>query len=416
MPRRLARLQRLPAGLARRVAAGVEHARRKAARRDVPVSQLLMGDECGIAADKFARLTGQPLRCSTPISDSPHAQLLRLHQQRGDAIFADGSFEQSAYYRNAALCIDILGWYFDARQVEQIADVARRYIDPLHHRADVGAPVEGRSAPDDPIRVRPIAHSDCWQIIDGHHRAALAAVRGQTHLEVVPQGRPVLTPLQTTLLDVLWLQGRRELYQPVDAPELHRFTLVRRCTDRLAKMSAFLDQHHLRGSYLDLGCSYGWFVAQMQQRGFDACGVERDPVAASVGAMCYGLDPQRIARADVVRFLRENTRTFDIVSCFSVLHHFALGLNPLSAETLIQLVDAATGRVLFFDTGQGTEQWFAAKLPQWTPAYIRDWLKQHTTFDEIHDLGPDDDARPPFERQYGRTLFACVRHPRGGGA
>lgn len=65
--------------------------------------------------------------------------------------------------------------------------------------------------------------------------------------------------------------------------------------------------------------------------------------------------------------------------------------------------------MLFLDTGQAHETWFEAKLPEWTTAGTRAFLEANTSFDEIIDLGPDDDDRPPYQGNYGRHLFACVR-------
>src|SRR5205823_11297953 len=96
------------------------------------------------------------------------------------------------------------------------------------------------AAPVKPIDVRPIALSDCYQIMDGHHRAAISWHRGLRTIPAIVRGEPVLTPLQALLLDGAWLEGRCELYQPIDAPELRKnWVLVRKCTDRLAKIRGF---------------------------------------------------------------------------------------------------------------------------------------------------------------------------------
>jgi hypothetical protein len=65
--------------------------------------------------------------------------------------------------------------------------------------------------------------------------------------------------------------------------------------------------------------------------------------------------------------------------------------------------------VLFIDTGQENEEWFRTSLAGWNPEKIAEFLRENTTFDEIVDLGPDDDAHPPYADNYGRHLFACLR-------
>jgi hypothetical protein len=274
----------------------------------------------------------------------------------------------------------------------------------------------GQSSAADPVLVAPIRDSDCYQVLDGHHRLALLAHHGVPTARVKVKRLPVTTPLQDLLTQMSWIGGKKELYQPIDAPELRQgWTTVRRCRDRLALMESQLaalgtGPGH---SYLDVASCYGWFVQQMAERGYAAQGVERDPLAPRLGAGVYGLDPGRVTVGDAVEFLRaarEEGRRFDVVSCFSLLHHFALGRGGgTSAEELTQLLDSVTGRVMFLDTGQEHEAWFARTLRGWDATHIARFLTTHTTFDEVIDLGPDEDAVAPYADNYGRHLFACVR-------
>jgi hypothetical protein len=100
------------------------------------------------------------------------------------------------------------------------------------------------------------------------------------------------------------LNGKHALYQSIDAPEVANWILIRPCTDRLAKMTVFLHAEHLmpreRGSYLDVACSYGWFVSEMAKAGIRGEGVERHPMAISVGREMYGLRAGQVHRAESV--------------------------------------------------------------------------------------------------------------------
>jgi SAM-dependent methyltransferase len=177
-------------------------------------------------------------------------------------------------------------------------------------------------------------------------------------------------------------------------------------------MLDFLDWRDLAGtgsSYLDVGACYGWFVAEMARRGFHAHGVELDANAVKLGTLAYGLEPGAVTVAEGADFLRRLEQPADVVSCFSVLHHFVLGAGSCSAEELIELLDRATGRVLLLDTGEAHEEWFRELLPAWSSEFVGEWLSAHTTFRDVVALGTDRDAVPPFEDNYGRTLFACVR-------
>ena len=48
-------------------------------------------------------------------------------------------------------------------------------------------------------------------------------------------------------------------------------------------------------------------------------------------------------------------------------------------------------------------------LPEWDPPFIAKFLEKNSTFDEIIDWGPDADAVAPYQDNYGRHLFACIR-------
>ncbi|MFG2005608.1 hypothetical protein ACGFNU_41320 [Spirillospora sp. NPDC048911] len=379
----------------------------------VPLDRLLMGAQGGWTAREFADRTDDMLWPSTPFLDGPHVALLRLVDERGaDHPLTDEELLGTAYCRLGLRCIAAGSTYFGATDEAGVITAARVFIERYQGKA---TRQRGRrpdqSGPGDPVLVAPVRGSDYYQVLDGHHRLAVAAMRGRTTAPVLAKWLPVTTPLQDHLLKMSWIDGNRELYQPLDAPELHNWARVRQCTDRLEKMQAFLAERQIAApaSYLDVASCYGWFVSQMSEAGFTASGMERDPLAIPLGRAAYGLPGDAIATGDCVELLRDAGRTWDVVSCFSLLHHFVLGRGSVSAEELIKLLDRATGRVLFFDTGQGHEEWFRTSLHGWDPARIAAFLREHTTFDEIVDLGPDDDARPPYDDNYGRHLFACVR-------
>jgi O-antigen/teichoic acid export membrane protein len=389
----------------------------------VPLDRLLMGGEQGIDARTYALMIDDLLRPSRKAIDGPHAALLRAYRQMGERIFTPEEFQKTSYFHNGAICADITGNYHQSElpngsmtgPLDGIIWKARRFVRLFQqHEISPNQQVSGLKDPLEPVRIQPIRDSSCYTVIDGNHRIAIAALRNQRAIEAVPVGRPAYTPLQELLLGVYWTKGRRELYQPISSPELtDRWVLVRRCTDRLAMMKQFLSDcafgPDVCRTYLDIAASYGWFVAQMSALGYEAYGVERDPFSCRIGMLAYGLAPSQMARAESTRFLTENQKVFDVVSCFSLLHHFVQGRGPISACEFIRMVDRATARVLFFDTGQVHEEMHRETLAGWTPDFIQEWLRENTSFSRIVQLGIDQDAQPPFHRQNGRTLFACIR-------
>jgi hypothetical protein len=378
--------------------------------RNVPIDKLLLGGENGYKANLYARYTNNLLRPSTSILQSPHLDLLRAYEKEGNALFEKPRFSETDYFRNAMQCIALQGVYFSATDAGGIRERAKQFVAMLQNNR-TPAPVFGETPPGGPVTLVRIKYSDCFQIVDGHHRLALAAFQGHgTFGCSVDPFNFAVTPLQQLILESSHMAGKRELYQPLTYPEIAGWPLVRRCDDRLDMMlTALSEKGIVQGTYLDLCSSYGWFVAEMSKRGFSAHGVDQDIAAVNVGHLAYGIDPNTVTMSDVVSYLRARKQRYDIVSCFSIAHHFALGRGSVSAEELIRLVDAVTGSVLFFDTGEFHERWFRESLKEWTPTYIENWLKNNTSFSTIKLLGTDRDDEGAFQGNYGRHLFACYR-------
>jgi hypothetical protein len=406
-----------PLSLRERVHTWRQELRARRQRRrttNVPLDRLLLGDQGRLTASRFAQQSGRLLHPSTRLVDSPYTDFLRQHDCHGDQVLSEPLFPQTSYYQFIADCFRVEGTFGAIQRREDIPRAARRFLDD-YARARRQAGNDGALQPGyfAPLALRPIAHSDCMQIIDGHHRAAIAWQCGLREIPAFFAGPTVLTPLQAVLLDGMWLRGRRELYQPVDAPELQEeWLLVRRCEDRLATMKTFLQEQGLLSSgglsFLDVGSAYGWFVKRMAELGFEAWGVDRDLPALFVGLVAYGLEPSRVFAEDLVEFLRQG-RQYDVVSCLSVLHIYAQRMINASPEELVHLLGRTARRVLFVETGGAHEDWHGGKLAEWTDDYIEDLLRRQTSFREVHRLARDGDGVGPFEGSYNRTLFACLR-------
>jgi hypothetical protein len=134
-----------------------------------------------------------------------------------------------------------------------------------------------------------------------------------------------------------------------------------------------------------------------------------DKLALELGPLIYGIAADQVTAGDCTVLLREPARTADVVSCFSVLHHFVMGRGTSSAPDLMALLAKRTRKVLFLDTGQAHESWFRWTLPEWTPEYIESWILQHSDFTRVEAIGVDEDGSGSFRGKFGRTLFACTR-------
>jgi hypothetical protein len=381
-------------------------------RQVVSFDRLLVGGWNGMSASRFAEATGLLLDPSTQLRDSAQVDLLRRFDALGERIYDADAIRETPYFARISAAAEISGHHRGAHTEEDLLNVAREFVDRYR---DLPIPYRpGRSTTTVLPRVRRINRSECYEIRDGHHRLAIALARGESDAEVIVERPTSTTPLQKLLRQMSWLDGQVRLYQPVALPEVATWPLMRRCGDRLTMMNEFLAQRHdtplpMVHSYLDVGACYGWFVSAMEFQGYNARGIEQDPLAGTLAELVYGLAPGRITTGDGVELLRHDTQRYDVVSCFSVLHHFVLGRGSTSAEELIELLDKVTGDVLFLDTGEGHESWFQLVLPEWTPDYARQWILDHSSFTDVQALGRDHDDVPPFENKYGRTLFACTR-------
>ncbi len=381
-------------------------------RAIVPRHTLLLGGWNGMSGFDFALRSSKLLDPSTRLEDSFYDELLSSYDEMGEAALEEDHIRSSGYFQRIHMAATLSGHYRGVDDVPGLVQVTREYLDRYR-----GLPVKyrpGRSRLGTLPRVRRIVGSDYYSVLDGHHRLAIEMHKGAQELEVVVAPGSTSTYLQKLLLDMSWLDGSRRLYQPVDFPEVKDWPLMRKCHDRLGFMTAYLDRTGMATpgadlSYLDVGSCYGWFVSEMGKRGFAARGLEMDPLALELGPLVYGIDAAQITVGDCVALLGDQDQTADIVSCFSVLHHFVMGRGTSSAKELMRLLAARTGRVLFLDTGQAHESWFRWTLPEWDPAYIASWIKVNSDFSRVEAIGVDTDGTGAFSGKFGRTLFACSR-------
>ncbi len=289
------------------------------------MTSLLLGAQAGLDAGGVADLLGDLYWGSTPVTEGPHAELLRLGNA-APAQLSDQAILDSRYGCMARSVIDGRGRFFDAVDDAGIVRLARAYI-ASQAPGSSASPTGSRrprsaSGGSDPILVAPISGSSLFQVLDGHHRVAAAAEQGATHVRVSRKRFPVTTPMQRHLNAMSWIGGTQELYQPLRAPELaESWVTVRRCIDRMQKIQKFLVDRDLMppvtATSLDVASCYGWFVSEFSSLGFDARGVERDPLAVPLGTAAYALDAQQITTGDAVDYLAA-CAPHDVVTCFSL--------------------------------------------------------------------------------------------------
>ncbi len=216
-------LPRSPADRADQTPVGPRHPVAPAPARSVPVDKLLLGAQNGVAASLFAKVYGDPRWPSRRVTDGPHADLLD-RVARGP--MTDDDILASPYGRMARACIQHTGRYFAAMDQTGIVDQARQFIartDDEHLSVRTG---DHHSVPGLPILVSPIADSDCYQVLDGHHRIAAAgptrgdvragpgAARERQHTAAGPPPVDVVAQRRAGALPARELAGARQRRGP----------------------------------------------------------------------------------------------------------------------------------------------------------------------------------------------------------
>lgn len=375
----------------------------------IDLSKVLWGGEQGIPANVYSLRTQNYLRSSTLLKDTPHVKLLELYQNEGENLFKSELYTQTDYYRNICECIEQCGNYFNITDSKKAVDQVRRFIDhfkgkdrpEVYHQSDHEVPLVAKNA-----------FSDFFEVIDGIHRLAIDYVNGVKKVECRLSSEQTVTFLQELVIGNQWTTGQKLLYQPIQAPEFEQFTLVRKCSDRFKMMKELINQRGWDFSgkkYLDLGCSYGYFMDQMQTLGLKSYGVDNCPNSVMLAQICYHQPKERLLSLSLENFFELNEERYEVVSLLSVLHHFLLNRGEITAKDLIREVDKITGKVLFLDSGQSHEEWFKESLPDWDEEKMISWLKEYTSFDEVVTLGKDEDNVGVYSPNYQRSLVACIR-------
>ena len=387
--------------------------------KEIDLRRTLSYGEASHDAGKWAEITGDMQRASLLLTDSPHVKFLEKYREIGETLFLPQNFEQTAYYKNARECVAVTGNYFGQTTLEGITAQARSFIN-LYNCIITNNPLEVKfpsTACHSPSHSLPVVRKT-WtpktvQIDDGMHRLAIAWVSGrkETKALVLPA---MPTKLQSLVTQVARSQKLPGLYQSISSVEFDdSWAVIRRCTERLDMMLKFLSLGNYFAddlSVLDLGCSYGWFVSEFLKKGANVIGVDANGAALKIGQIAYGLTAKQVIESDLLGYLENCDRTYDVVLLLSVLHHFALNPNPTkSPAEVLKRADAVTESVLFIDTGQAHEQRYRKKLADWDDDFIINFVKQHSSFDRVIPLGVDLDRGQQWCTDFGRTLFACVR-------
>lgn len=119
-------------------------------------------------------------------------------------------------------------------------------------------------------------------------------------------------------------------------------------------MAVLLAKKHVpQGSWLDIGCSYGWFLQRIQYGGYDAFGVEPSPTAFALAKEAF---PGKVLNGEFPTVLRGAPgfpKDYEVMSAMDVLEHiqdpseFLHSARNLAAHGVLLLKVPCNDGVLF---------------------------------------------------------------------
>ncbi len=169
-----------------------------------------MGGEWNWRAKRYAFATGELMRPSILVSNGPHSEFLRHYEIYGDKIFEKSFFFDTGYFHNARDSIRLFGEYFPYCWLpEHIEICAKRFVLQFKNKSVADLPSVGHSPTRENISAFTIKESDCYELNEGNHRAAFAALREDESIVADVLDIPDYTPLQEMILRVEWQSGER---------------------------------------------------------------------------------------------------------------------------------------------------------------------------------------------------------------
>jgi hypothetical protein len=319
--------------------------------RSIPVASLLMGSQAGLDSTGFADAFGTLRYGSLPMDQSPHVELLRLARRVARRL-SDDEIRATSYYAFGRHLASIWGEYFGAATDDELVQISRNFIEWSFGNAPRITAHSGGSRFGDEVLVAKISGSSAYQVIDGHHRLAVAIARGDTTARVHRTWLSAETALQRRL----WERGygltrAKALAQPVAARELGDWPVSKNCLDRLVRIVRLADAELADAPsprrFLDVGCGYGWYLAELKGRDWRVHGIDRDGFGIEMATAFHGVSSDEISAGEWASTAASLPGTFDLVACFDL--GALVAADAEATLPLLGALDARTAHVLVID-------------------------------------------------------------------
>lgn len=199
-------------------------------------------------------------------------------------------------------------------------------------------------------------------------------------------------------------------YQPIHVGTVKSRVSTRECEDRWVIVKDVIEQVEAR-SLVDFGCAEGFFVRRAGELGLFSLGIDRDynrlgliesarmiDRSEKSGFLLSGIDEDLLTKCP----------KFDVVLCFSVLHHVIRHNNLEYGREILRLMRLVASKAFVFDMGQSTETstaW-AKELPDMgadPAAWVAEFLRS-AGFQSVAVAGETD----AYKDSVPRYVFKCL--------
>lgn len=226
----------------------------------------------------------------------------------------------------------------------------------------------------------------CFNLSDGHHRAAFLYTQGEKYIQVKINIEDFNSWLNK---DVLLQYGNRinqymedintdnnlvKIYTPILHPSnlMHKVERDTVFPERYRLIMEHLQERELNGAkIIDIGCAHGFYCRLFEREGAEVTGIEIDKRHVRFGHVVNKLEQINFKFVEK-DFLDMDEGNFEIGIMFTVLYHY---LNDEDKKyNFLYKLDKCVDKMLFWESGDD-------------PIQEKDLILKYTSFRQYHRLG-----------------------------
>ena len=198
-------------------------------------------------------------------------------------------------------------------------------------------------------------------------------------------------------------------YQPISVGSIKSKHSIRNSEDRWTMIKQGIEETE-SGSLLDLGCAEGFFVRKASEHGLFAIGIDIDASRVGLGESARMVDRQTncgFVLASIGEELLSRLPQFDVVICFSLMHHIIRQHGRNVALAQLKRMRGITKKAFFFDMGQPDEGGKWRKVLSFMGDDPEGWIKSfldEAGFKNCEKIGTTD----AYWGGKTRNVFRCL--------